>query len=98
MVRQALSNNKTGWLFPNKYGKRMSKNTLNRHLKEWSKKATGVKFTTHHFRRRFLTKAVGTGKLADIKRISGIRSEKVLMKHYARHTKEGQKKVFDAVK
>ncbi|MBU1895009.1 MAG: hypothetical protein KJ983_04265 [Candidatus Omnitrophica bacterium] len=66
------------------------------YLKKVSKEIIGVAITPHYFRHRFITEcAKANAPLADVKAISGIKDNEVLLKYYSHSTSEGQRKVFE---
>ena len=95
-IRQALSNNKTEWLFPNRLGRKCTPDKVYEYLKKTSGEVIGIKITPHYFRHRFITEcAKANAPLADVKAISGIKDNEVLLRFYSHSTVEGQRKVLD---
>ena len=96
VIRQALSNNKTEWLFPNRCGRKCTPDKIYEYLKRVSKEIIGIAITPHYFRHRFITEcAKANAPLADVKAISGIKDNEVLLKYYSHSTSEGQRKVLE---
>lgn len=99
LIRQALSNNKTEWLFPNRLGRKCTPDKIYEYLKKASEKVIGIRITPHYFRHRFITEcAKANAPIADVKAISGIKDNEVLLKYYSHSTKEGQAKVLEVTK
>ncbi|NQT06114.1 MAG: site-specific integrase [Candidatus Omnitrophica bacterium] len=95
LIRQSLSNNKTEWLFPNRLGRKCTPDKVYEYLKKASEQVIGIRITPHYFRHRFITEcAKANAPIADVKSISGIKDNEVLLKYYSHSTIEGQKKVL----
>lgn len=95
-MRQALSNNKTEWLFPNRLGRKCTPDKIYEYLRKTSEKIIGIRITPHYFRHRFITEcAKANAPIADVKAISGIKDNEVLLKYYSHSTVDGQKKVLE---
>ena len=94
-IRQALSKNKTEWLFPNRLGRKCTPDKVYEYLKRTSERVIGTRITPHYFRHRFITEcAKANAPIADVKAISGIKDNEVLLKYYSHSTVEGQRKVL----
>jgi len=95
-IRQALSNNKTEWLFPNKWGRKCTRDKICAYLKRISQEVIDLSITPHYFRHRFITEcAKANAPIADVKAITGIKDSNVLLKYYSHATPEGQKQVLN---
>lgn len=95
LIRSALANNRTIWLFPHKNGGRIPPNYLWKYLRKVSLDVIKVKITPHCFRKLFLTKSNRGGINRDSMAMANIRSMSVMMKHYVETTPEGQAKVLE---
>ena len=94
-MRQAAANNKTEWLFPNRHGRRCTPNRICDYLKKASQKIIGVAITPHYFRHRLVTECGKANMpIPDVKAITGIKDNEVLLSYYSHSTTEGQKKIF----
>lgn len=95
LIRAALSNNKTSWLFPNRLGRKCTSNKLYEYLKKTSREVIGTEITPHYFRHRFCTKAGQSNlPIPDVKAITGIRDNDTLLNYYSHSTTEGQLSVL----
>ncbi len=94
LVRSALSNNKTKWLFPHNKGSRITPNYLWKYLSEVSEKVIGLRITAHGFRKLFLTKANIDALNPISMQMANISSVSVMMKHYVGTSQEGQAKLL----
>lgn len=95
LIKSALANNKTPWLFPHKKGGKIPPNYLWKYLCRVSLDVIGVRITPHHFRKLFLTKANRGGLNRDSMAMANITSMSVMVKHYVETTPEGQAKVLE---
>lgn len=95
LIRSALANNQTPWLFPHRNGGRIPPNYLWKYLRKTSREVIGVSITPHYFRKLFLTKANRGGLNRDSMAMANIKSMNVMMKHYVETTPEGQAKVLE---
>ena len=95
LVRSALANNKTIWLFPYRKGGKIPPNYLWKYLSKTSLSVIGVKITPHFFRKSFLTRANRGGLNKDSMAMANIKNAGVVMKHYVETTPEGQAKVLE---
>ncbi|MHC4123952.1 MAG: tyrosine-type recombinase/integrase [Planctomycetota bacterium] len=95
LIRQTLSNNESDWLFPDQSGNKCSADGIYEYLKKVSQEAIGIAITPHYFRHRFITEcAKANAPIADVKAISGIKDNNVLLEHYSHSTEEGQRQVL----
>jgi len=94
LIRSALANNKTKWLFPHKNGGRNTPNYLWKYMSEISDEVIGVRITAHGFRKLFLTKANIDGLNPISMQLANISSVSVMMKHYVGTSQEGQAKLL----
>ena len=95
LIRQAASNNKAEWLFPNRLGRKCTSNRVCDYLKEASMKTIGITITPHYFRHRLVTECGKANMpIIDVKAITGIRDNEVLLKYYSHSTQTGQGKVL----
>jgi integrase len=99
LIRQALSNNRSEWLFHDQNGKKCSGDGIYEYLKKVSQEIIGVSVTPHYFRHRFITEcAKANVPIADVKAVSGIKDNNVLLEHYSHSTEEGQRQVLGIMK
>lgn len=99
IIRQALSNRKTKWLFPSKYTGRCTSDKIYEYLRRVSEEVIGVSITPHYFRHRFFTESARANvSQADVMAIAGLKDVKVLIEYYSHSTEEGQQKVFDVAR
>lgn len=99
LIRQAYNAGGSRYLFSNKWGRKCNADKIREYLKRVACECfgpdVGRKITPHYFRHRFFTEC---GKanvpLADVKAISGIKDNHVLLEYYWHSTKEGQDKVL----
>lgn len=98
LVRSALANNKTPWLFPYTKGGKVPPNYLWKYLSKTSLSTIGVKVTSHFFRKRFLTMANRGGINRDSMAMANIKNVSVMMKNYVETTPEGQAKVLEKIR
>ena len=95
LIRLALDNNNTVWLFPNRLGRRCSPDRVCDYLRKASREVIGIEITPHYLRHRFFTEcAKANASLTDVKAISGIKDSKVLLDYYSHSTVDGQARVF----
>lgn len=93
-IRQ-YAKTKSEWLFPNRHGRKCTPNRVCDYLKATSQKVIGIAITPHYFRHRFVTECGKANMaIADVKAITGIKDNEVLLSYYSHSTTEGQKKIF----
>ena len=98
LIRGSLVNNSTHFLFPNKYGRKISENRFTEYIGNTSEKLLGVRFTPHHFRKRFITECVKKKiPITDAMEMSGLKSTDVLLRHYSFGSEEKQKEIIDEI-
>jgi integrase len=98
LIKSALSNNKTPWLFPHEKGGKMPPNYLWKYLSKTSLSIIGIKITSHFFRKRFLTIGNRGGLNKDSMAMANIKNIDVVMKHYIETTAGGQAKVLEKIR
>jgi len=99
LLRKALSNNNSEWLFHDQAGSKCSADGIYEYLKKVSKEIIGVAITPHYFRHRFITEcAKANVPIADVKAVSGIKDNNVLLQHYSHSTPEGQRQVLEIMR
>jgi integrase len=94
LIRSALANNKTPWLFPTRDGKKMTANYLWKYLSEISDKVIGIRITAKGFRKLFLTKSNKDGLNFSSMDMANISSIAVMKKRYVGSSEEGQSKLL----
>ena len=95
LIRRALDNDNTEWLFSNRLGRRCTPDRICEYLKKASREVIGLEITPHHLRHRFFTEcAKANVSMTDVKAISGIKDSKVLLDYYSHSTVEGQGQVL----
>lgn len=95
LIKSALANNNTSWLFPHRNGGKIHPNYLWKYLSKTSPKVIGVKITPHFFRKKFLTISNMGGLNRDSMAMANIKNVGVVIKHYVESTPEGQRKVLE---
>ena len=90
LIRSALANNKTKWLFPTVNGKKMLPNDLWKYLSAISDKIIGTRLTSKGFRKLFLTKSNNDGLNFTSMDMANITSVAVMKKHYVGSVREAQ--------
>lgn len=94
LIRSALANNKTDWLFPTRHGKKMTANYLWKYLSDVSQRVIGAKVTAKGFRKLFLTKSNIEGLNPISMQMANISSVSVMMKYYVGSSEEAQAKLL----
>lgn len=91
LIKSAMANNRTDWLFPTRHGKKMTANYIWKYLDDlMERNVIGIRVTSHTFRKLFLTKANRGGLNKDSMAMANIKNVAVMMKHYVESTPEGQ--------
>ena len=90
LIKSAMANNRTDWLFPTRNGNKMTANHIWKYLNDVAERVIGVRVTSHTLRKLFLTKANRGGLNKDSMAMANIRNVAVMMKHYVESTPEGQ--------
>jgi len=94
LIRSALSNNKTKWLFPTANGNKMTANYIWKYLSGVSKKVIGVRITAKGFRKLFLTKSNIDGLNPVSMQMANISSVSIMLKYYVGTNEEAQGKLL----
>ena len=94
LIKSAMANNRTAWLFPTRHGKKMTPNYIWKYLNDVVERVIGVRVTSHVLRKLFLTKANRGGLNKDSMAMANIKNVAVMMKHYVESTPEGQAKLL----
>jgi integrase len=94
LIKSAMANNKTVWLFPSRHGKKITPNYIWKYLDDVVERVIGVRVTSHTLRKIFLTKANRGGLNKDSMDMANIKNVAVMMKHYVESTPEGQAKLL----
>jgi len=96
LIRQAVNSNRTEWLFPNRFGRKCTSNRICDYLKATSHRIIKIAITPHYFRHRLVTECGNANmSIPDVKAISGIKDNEVLLQYYSHSTETGQKKVLE---
>jgi len=94
LIKSAMANNRTVWLFPSRHGKKITPNNIWKYLNDIVERVIGVRVTSHTLRKIFLTKANRGGLNKDSMDMANIKNVAVMMKHYVESTPEGQAKLL----
>ena len=96
VIRGALNNNKTKYVFPNRLNNKCTDNRVRDYLKKISSELIGVTLTPHYFRHRICTELGNQNvPIPVVKAITGIKDTDVLLKYYTHATEDGIKRAFE---